>query len=296
MNPVLPLGAALASALATWASLIAARRLGFLDRPGGRKAHPTPTPLVGGPPLFLAGWLWPALAGLGLPGETPAPTLCLAGLLAASLLGGLDDRLPGGMGWKPKLAGQLLAAGLCGVGLFPGAPASSLGFVLVAVLLQNAVNFQDNMNGLCAGTALVLCLALSGQEPAWAGRASICLAAALLPLLARNFPRADLFLGDQGSLLLGLSLALLAAAPAPGAALPARPAALLVPALPVIDLLATLGYRLRRGLPLARADRNHLSHRLSRAGLGDRFAVLFLWALAGLLALILPRAAEALAR
>ena len=264
-------------------SLVLARRLGLLDRPGGRKAHEGPVPLAGGLP-FLGGILaGPALAGSPL-------SLPLAAAFTGCFLFGLwDDKKEGGLSWKTKLLGQAGAGLLAGWALWGGNPLGLAAFTLWAVLLQNASNFQDNMNGLAVGAGGILCAsaALLSQGPAWAPPLGGAAAGALLALLPFNFPKARLFLGDQASLLAGLLLAVLTGAPGRGGT-PVDPALLLVPALPLLDMGATLLYRARRGMPLHQADRNHLSHRLSRAGLGPRKAVLLLWTLTALLGAGLP--------
>ncbi len=278
-----------ASLLLLGPSLFLARRADLVDRPGGRKAHIRPTPLAGGIPYLAGAFGIPLLLGRGLP---------LLPALGGTLLffwGLWDDHSREGLSWRAKLLGQAGAALLAGTALYPGKPWAILLFLAWAVLLQNALNFQDNMDGLCAGTGILLSgigAALS-RGPTWTVHLGAASAAALLPLLAWNFPRARLFLGDQASQVVGLTLALLSAAPLPGRGLP-DPAMLFLPALPLLDMGATLVYRARRGLPLHRADRNHLSHRLSRAGLGPAGAVLALWTSSALLGSLLPLGVRAL--
>ncbi len=271
-------------------SLFLARRLGLLDIPGGRKAHERPTPLAGGIPFLAGAW------GVSLLWRPSVPVLLGGAALTAFLAGLWDDRRRGGLPWGAKLLGQVLAGIPAGLALYPERPFLLLFFLGWAALLQNALNFQDNMNGLAAGSGLVLCPAAAflARGPGWVPVLGMASGGALVPLLLLNFPKARLFLGDQASLLLGLTLAVLTAAPSsPGGA--PDPALLWVPALPLLDLALTLLYRARRGLPLHQGDRNHLSHRLSRSGLGPIRAVLLLWILAALLGLLLPLGFRALA-
>ncbi len=280
--PWIPAAAGLGTSLLLLGpSLFLARPLGLLDLPGGRKTHEKPTPLAGGIPLLAGAW------GVALLGGPTFPALLVCAPLLAFLAGLWDDRREGGLPWGAKLLCQLLAALPAGLVLYPGTPLFFLFFLAWAVLLQNALNFQDNMDGLAAGTGLILCAeaALLSRGPAWVPLLGAASAGALLSLLLFNFPRARLFLGDQASLLLGLTLAVLTATPSSTGGVP-DPALLLVPGLPLLDMAATLVFRARRGLPLHRADRNHLSHRLSRAGLGPVLAVLVLWFLAALLGLV----------
>lgn len=285
-----------------------ARRLAIVDQPGGYKAHRAPTPLLGGLPVGAAtaiaiAWALPAdRAG------TAGLWALFAGALVVLVAGVLDDvrRLSP----RHKLAWQIGAtscAGLClallGVRLdlylqWPPAPIIAL-TVLWIVAITNAMNFLDNMNGLCAGVGAVAAAALAvinlrtGEGTVALVAAGLC--GACLGFLPYNWPRARVFLGDTGAMFIGFVLAALsvmgvytrdAASPALAVYSP-----LLVLAVPVLDMVLVTLLRLRAGHPPWRGDRRHISHRLVRRGMRPATAVATLWAAAtasGIGAVLLP--------
>jgi len=103
----------------------------------------------------------------------------------------------------------------------------------------------------------------------------------LIGFLPFNFPRARAFLGDSGSHLIGYSLAVLAILPHFYNPRHPRPLAVLAPllilAVPLFDMARVVILRWRAGRPFYQGDTNHLSHRLVRAGLSARNAVLLIW-------------------
>lgn len=287
------------------------RKTGLLDDPGHRKIHHQPIPLAGGLAVFT-GLLVPLLvgglallAGLfdagttarflhGLARRGPQLLAVLAGGLGMVAVGWLDDRhelTPG-----RKLAGQILIALVVAVSgvrvtLFvPSVVVSIALTVLWILVVTNAVNIMDNMNGLCAGLGVIaafyfgLAAGLAGQYLVTALALLTC--GALLGFLPFNFPRASAFLGDSGSHLVGYLLAVLAILPDFYSS--AHPVwwAVLTPlcvlAVPLGDMLAVIYIRRRLGRPIYVGDTNHLSHRLVRRGLSQTRAVLVIWLLATL--------------
>lgn len=270
--------------------LLAAARLGWLDpRPGVRSERKSQIPAapIGGLLLALAlasGWWFSSaqaghlLATFGLPpdgardltqGLQFPPPLPLLGLLLALLLGCLDDLWRGGLGPLPKFCGQLLSAlplGLWahGAGYLGQDGAAAAGLAcLAAVAAMNLVNTWDNADG--AALSLGAVLALPGGHPALLGA---CLG--LLPWNLRRprsaGPLPQLYLGDGGSHLLGMSIAL-------------QPELAPILLLPALDLTRLSIERWRRGSRPWIGDRRHLSHLLSARGLA-RPLVLLLLALA----------------
>jgi UDP-GlcNAc:undecaprenyl-phosphate GlcNAc-1-phosphate transferase len=169
--------------------------------------------------------------------------------------------------------------------------------VLWILTVTNALNFMDNMNGLCAGLGVIGagCFAVIAAAAGHYLVASIALvgAGALLGFLPYNFPQASAFLGDAGSHLVGYLLAVLSVLPHfysrknPEVFAVFKP--LLVLAVPLVDLVWVVILRWRLGRPFYVGDNNHLSHRLVRRGWSRPRAVLFIWFLAavtGALALI----------
>jgi UDP-GlcNAc:undecaprenyl-phosphate GlcNAc-1-phosphate transferase len=293
-----------AASLPAWRALC--RRWNWVDDPGHRKIHREPIPLAGGLAV-LTGLIVPlALAMLVIFSRHLDPdTLSalnygfgkrrwqLAGLLGGAIaigaLGWLDDRfeLPPSL----KLAGQILiTAGVAATGtritLFvPNPIFSYLITVLWLVTLVNALNFQDNMNGLCAGVGAIgsCCFAL---KAALAGQYLVAALAflgcgALAGFLPYNYPRATVFLGDAGSHVVGYLLGALAVLPHFYTVdHPVRLAVLnpiLIVAVPLADLFCVVLIRWRLGQPFYVGDNNHFSHRLVRKGLSQPQAVLVLW-------------------
>jgi UDP-GlcNAc:undecaprenyl-phosphate GlcNAc-1-phosphate transferase len=170
--------------------------------------------------------------------------------------------------------------------------------VLWILTLTNAINFMDNMNGLCAGIGLIAAWTF-GWLAAQMGQYLVAtlgflIAGALVGFLPHNFPKARAFLGDSGSHLIGYLLAVLAILPHFHTAEAPRRAAVLIPllvlAVPLLDLLSVVIIRLRAGRPFYVGDTNHFSHRLVRGGLSRTTAALllmFLSSLAGATALLL---------
>jgi len=284
-------------------------RVGLMDEPGHRKIHAAPVPLAGG----LA-----VLTGLTLPlvGGAIAVKLDLLGINTAGLLShGLSRRameliaiVLGALGmvalgcWDDKhelrpavkFGGQLsiallLAASGVRITLFVHSTLFSYAITVLWILtVTNALNFMDNMNGLCTGLGVIGagCFAVIAAAAGQYLVALIALvgAGALLGFLPHNFPQASAFLGDAGSHLVGYLLAVLSILPHfysrknPEVFAVFKP--LLVLAVPLVDLVWVVILRWRMGRPFYIGDNNHLSHRLVRHGWSRPRAVLFIWLLA----------------
>jgi UDP-GlcNAc:undecaprenyl-phosphate/decaprenyl-phosphate GlcNAc-1-phosphate transferase len=320
-----------------------APKIGFVDKPGGRKIHANPKPLGGGVAIFL-GFALPVLAGLlivhfsqapsvavssspghvspipaywsGIRDRTPVALEMIAAALLMHVLGLFDDRKA--LGPYFKLFVQLsIITGL--VLLNPEIRALTflnrpgwygLPSIIVTVLwigaITNAFNFLDNMDGLSAGVAAVctaafLVAALSIQQ--WFVAASLALLlGSLLGFLCFNFAPASIFMGDSGSLLIGLLLGSLTVRTTylqPGEKLGAGWYSIFAPvivlAVPLYDLVVVSAIRICRGKSPFVGDTNHFSHRLVARGMSRRTAVLCLYlisAATAIAAIILPHAAS----
>lgn len=323
---------------ATWVIRRVAPRVGFVDRPGGRKIHANPKPLGGGIAIFL-GIVIPMLAVLvllhtasfgeghgrwnpayisGAREHTPLALGLLAAMFVMLLLGLRDDRRA--MGPYSKLVIQLavIAAFVIVFNVRALTTLDHLGLgrwpsVVVSVLwigaITNAFNFLDNMDGLSAGVAAVcttafLVAALSIQQ--WFVAAALAmLLGALLGFLCFNFAPATIFMGDSGSLVIGLMLGVLTVRTTylP----PDTPwasgwyavfAPVIVLAVPLYDLIVVSGLRLMRGKSPFVGDTNHFSHRLVARGMSRRTAVLCLYlitASTSVAAILLPHVNPAFA-
>ncbi|MCG3149746.1 MAG: putative undecaprenyl-phosphate N-acetylglucosaminyl 1-phosphate transferase [Verrucomicrobiae bacterium] len=287
---------------------------GYVDQPDlERKIHTQAMPLLGGVAVFGAFALtvgFNYLVMLPMVARVDLPFLDLeemrvyidgalsvwrklvvllvgGGLMVA--LGMYDDKHD--LGARTKLAGQVViallvwAAGIRITLFMESQIVSLLLTVLWIVTITNALNFLDNMDGLCAGIGLVCALVfafIAGmQEQYFVCVMGLALAGALLGFLPHNFKPASIFLGDAGSHFVGYMLAVL---PVLGTYYgEAQPTylpvliPLLVLAVPLFDLVMVMWIRMRRGEPVYIGDRNHISHRLVRLGLPQSWAVTLIY-------------------
>jgi UDP-GlcNAc:undecaprenyl-phosphate GlcNAc-1-phosphate transferase len=246
---------------------------GYMDLPDPRKAHPEPTPLLGGVAVALALVLAPLLAKVlfGVSSTFPEPGVLAGGALSLGL-GLLDDKRP--MGPLGKLIGQLGAAA-CLVFWGPRVewiesnPIALAGAILVVITLLNAVNFLDAMDGvvgvvlpiIAAGFALIEVLYGAPVSPvlAWS------LVGASAGFLVYNAPPARIFLGDAGSHLLGFAIAALALQSLQGVpTVPHVASIALFLAYPMFDVVFVVLDRTLRGKPIYVGGVDHTTHRLGR--------------------------------
>lgn len=284
-----PLAALAGSAALCRLAIVLAPRLRFVDRPGAEahKLHARTVPYGGGAAMALAACLALALAACAVPlreGAGLHPALLLGAALLAAV-GLADDLRP--LPARAKLALQIaVCAAAVSLADLPvdflrqvhPALAWAAAFAWL-VLITNAYNLLDHADGLSGAVALVGILALAGgamlgDDPA-AARAWLCLAAAIGGFLLWNRPPARLYMGDSGSLAIGflIGCGTLSTTFWPSDA-GGSPLALLSPllicAIPLFDTAAVVVKRLRRGAPIMRGDRNHISHRLTRLGVGPK--------------------------
>ncbi|WP_440995048.1 hypothetical protein [Arhodomonas sp. SL1] len=259
--------------------------LGLVDHPGGRKQHRGEIPLVGGIAIFV-GLLVGLPAGYGI---VPAAAPLVTGMAALLALGIVDDAR--GMRGITKLGCQVAVVTLVviwggvaieRVGALPGIGTVSLGpaavpFTIFALVgLINAVNMLDGLDGLAGGVVLggfgwlLLLAGLQGQSLHMAVSGLLLAAVAAFLLLNARLPwrpRAEVFLGDAGSMSLGLALGWCIVGLSQVEAAVISPVAYLwVVAVPVIDTLSLMVRRVLRGRHPFSADRDHLHHLFLRAG------------------------------
>lgn len=327
-------GVSLALSLPLSLALVrAGHRLGLLDPIGSEshKRHDLAVPNTGGIGIFaavavpmavalLAVWLLPQalwdrtlpaisvhLSGLRRMTATGGVVLC--SMAAMHLVGLIDDRRA--LDAAAKLFAQaLVAAALVGlgdmrvlafldqIGWWGTAVSAAVSWTWIVVII-NAFNFLDNMDGLSGGVAaiiaaLYLAATLIGQQWFVAALAALLLGA-LLGFLLFNFPPAKIFMGDGGSLVVGLLLAVISIRTTyfitpeiepwlqDVASLydPGRWYGVLMPlmvmAVPLYDFISVTVIRLSLGHSPFRGDHNHFSHRLVALGLSRRRAVLVIW-------------------
>lgn len=280
-------------------------------------------PNTGGIAIFLGIWL-PMLAGLavawlpelpsgglfdrlaphvpGIREQTPSALVFLGCLALLHVTGLIDDRRP--MGALPKFVIMLGAAGIAVLSseqtrlltmldAHVGGPWLSMTVTIVwIVMVTNAMNFLDNMDGLTGGTTAVASacfLAATLVNGQWFVSAALaCVLGASLGFLVFNFPPAKIFMGDGGSLVLGFTLGFLTVRttyydPAQGLPLAGGWYGVFMPlvvlAVPMYDFVSVTLIRLAQGKSPFKGDLQHFSHRLRRRGLSDRAVALVIYAL-----------------
>ncbi|HWT78926.1 MAG TPA: MraY family glycosyltransferase [Candidatus Methylomirabilis sp.] len=264
--------------------------LGMLDRPGSKKIHHQPTPLLGGPAIAMG-----LTAGLLVAGplDPVSATILVAGglILFLGIHDDLDSHAEGISWWLRLLFQGFLAVFVIYPGITLGflrTPWLSIPFILLWIVgITNAFNLLDNMNGLSAGVAAIASLTFAvlaaryidaGPEQLPTARAAASLAGACLGFLPWNF-RSRIFMGDAGSLFIGFTLACLAALGSWRS--PTLPTSVIIPLLvlayPIFDTTLVVVLRLRRGQSPVVGGRDHSSHRLVNLGLGQVEAVLLIY-------------------
>jgi UDP-GlcNAc:undecaprenyl-phosphate GlcNAc-1-phosphate transferase len=283
---------------------------GWVDTPdhgqaAARKLHRLPIPRLGGVAIFAAyGISFLVLIALPLQGgRIVEHELALVARLAPAVLVifvvGLVDDIWGLPAWQ-KLVGQLVAAGAAnaagvtlvavGGGELPGWAQLPLTLVWL-VLLTNAINLIDGMDGLATGVSLFAALTmltsalLVGNIPL--AMATVPLAGSLLGFLRYNFNPATIFLGDCGSLLIGFLLGCFGLIwSQKSATLLGVTAPLLALAIPLLDVFLAIVRRFLKRQSIFGADRGHIHHRLLDRGLSVRQAALLLYGVALLFAIL----------
>lgn len=290
-----------------------ARRFDIIAVPSDRKVHQEPTPQGGGVAILFG-----VLAAFGVALTFPhlrelfSGSRELWGIAGAAMLvtiiGVVDDHRD--LRPTTKLAGQVVAGGLLVLGgvevvyfWFPGLGTVALSPDLSALLtigwtiaVINAVNLIDGLDGLAAGVVtiasaslLVYAVSSTPLEATPTELLMLVLAAACIGFLPYNFHPASIFMGDAGSMLLGL---LLASGTVLGFSRTDEPrfvdvAGFVVPvllpvlvlAIPLVDAVFAVLRRVRGGRSVFHGDKEHLHHRLFEMAQSHRTAVgvIYLW-------------------
>lgn len=293
--------AAAVAALLTPAAIWIAPRIGAMDIPKDeRRMHKRPMPRFGGMAIFIGMMAALAVFLLGEQGVGSA----MLGCCMIYVLGLVDDLV----NLKPviKLCGQVVcavavyAAGLriefvtnyFGAGNMAfGDLACFIVTVLWLVGITNAVNLIDGLDGLAAGISAIsaLCIGyvayIHGQYVCT--MAMMAVAGAALGFLPYNFHPAKIFMGDSGSQLLGFSLAAFSII---GAVKSATVVVVVIPALvlglPIFDTAFAIVRRLVKRQPIGRGDKEHLHHRIMKAGFGQRRAVMLMYCISGIMGIV----------
>jgi UDP-GlcNAc:undecaprenyl-phosphate/decaprenyl-phosphate GlcNAc-1-phosphate transferase len=281
------------------------RRLGAVDHPDqDRKLHQEPVATMGGIPIVIAylgsfGVL--LLSGLKAPvgpDSLPFALRLTPALVFIFFTGLLDDRFR----LQPfqKMFAQIVAGGwafwagvrITGITGEPLPHWLSLPVTVVwLIICTNAFNLIDGVDGLATGvglfaTATMLIAALL-QHNLLLAMATVPLAGALLGFLRYNFNPATIFLGDSGSLFIGFLMGCLGVIwSQKSATILGMTAPLMALSIPLADLCLSVIRRFLRREPIMRGDRGHIHHRLLARGLSARRAVLILYGVCAIAAVL----------
>lgn len=285
-------------------SMKLAVRFNAIDKPGNRHIHRRSTPRMGGVALFFGVTLSIFIVLLSISGfgskalpdylmEYNAPTLAL-GLSTIFLIGCFDDILR--LNVLQKLAGQILSAVIIvasgviikdihsatvGVYLSFGVWAYPI-TVLYLVAFTNVINLIDGLDGLAAGVSMIVSIAyliLSWHACMW-GTATMAIAVitACLAFLRYNFHPACVFMGDCGSLFLGMTLGTISLMGTMRiSSITSLAVPVIIAAVPVMDTFAAIVRRIRKHVSIGSADAGHMHHSLLELGFSQRSVVLTMY-------------------
>jgi UDP-GlcNAc:undecaprenyl-phosphate GlcNAc-1-phosphate transferase len=305
---ILGVAAYVLTGLLTWPVRALAIRLGAMDVPNmARKTQAEPVPYLGGVAIAL-GITITTLAAVYVGGNKNAENagqlkdLALTVLLPALLLGamGLIDDLRSLSPWPRLIAQSLVGTVVAIVIVNSGTTGTPFGTSTIntavtifwIVGICNSINFFDNLDGAASGAVAIAALGVffiafdRGQELVSA--LSIVTAGATIGFLMWNKSPAKIYMGDAGALFLGVIISVATIRLNPGIEPTWKsltiPAILL--AVPLLDTCVAVFSRLVRGVSPLTGGKDHLSHRLVRAGLTRPMAAIALWAASGVCALV----------
>jgi len=303
---ILGIAAFALTGLLTWPVRAIAIRLGALDAPNmARKTQSEPVPYLGGVAIALGITLITFAAvfvGGNKGGENTSQLkdLALTVLLPALVLGamGLIDDLRSLSPWPRLITQSLIGTVVAFVIVDNGTLGTPFGTTVLnnvvtifwIVGICNSVNFFDNLDGAASGAVAIAALGVffiafdRGQELVSA--LSIVTAGATIGFLMWNRSPAKIYMGDAGALFLGIIISVATIRLNPGIVPTWK--SLLIPvmllAVPLLDTCVAVFSRVARGVSPLTGGRDHLSHRLVRAGLSRRVAAVSLWSASGVCA------------
>ena len=263
--------------------------VGLVDKPNARKHHDGQVPLIGGISIFAAVL---AASLIWLPNTLELRMYLIASAMMV-FIGALDDKYD--LKVRIRIVGQIIIASLMiyGVGGYISnlgnlfslgsielGPAGIVFTYFAIIVVINAYNMVDGIDGLIGSlslntfTAIAILFLISGNTGYLAY--PLILATAILPYLMFNLGylkkySKKIFMGDAGSMFIGLSVIWLLTIGTQGEHASFRPVtALWICAIPLMDMLAIVMRRYRKGKSPFKPDRDHLHHILQRAGLSSR--------------------------
>jgi UDP-GlcNAc:undecaprenyl-phosphate GlcNAc-1-phosphate transferase len=294
--------------LLTWPVRALALRLGAMDAPNlARKTQAAPVPYLGGVAIAL-GITITTLAAVFVGGNKSGENvsqlkdLALTVLLPALFLGamGLVDDLRSLLPWPRLIAQSVVGSVVAFIIVQGGTVGTPFGTstlntavtIFWIVGICNSINFFDNLDGAASGAVAIAALGVfviafdRGQELVSA--LSIVTAGATIGFLMWNKSPAKIYMGDAGALFLGIIISVATIRLNPGIAPTWKSLTLpvMLLAVPLLDTCVAVFSRLARGLSPLTGGKDHLSHRLVRAGLSRRMAAVGLWSGSGVCAVM----------
>ena len=288
----------LASTLFTYLFRAAARRFRWMDKPSEAKVHIKETPTMGGVAIFAAYW---GAFFLGVPlsnrsGFAEAMFLSSLIILVTGIIDDTYDLRP----WQTMI-GILTAANvlyfftdikidsltLDYFGTIEFHEAGYLVMMLWIVVITNAVNLMDGLDGLATGTSIISLSTMGFVSYFFTSHMGITavvmiflLVASLLGFLPFNFYPSSIFLGDTGSLFVGFMIAVLSLFGLKHATFVSLLIPVAILGVPLTDTIAAVLRRTLHKRSISAKDKSHLHHRLLLLGFTHRQTVLVIYALA----------------
>jgi len=272
---------------------------GVLDRPNSaHKSHKNPVPYLGGVAIIIGVVIVSYIALISNKFTWSNFWLATSVLGPAIVMGlvGLWDDLKS-LNPLPRFIGQSIAGIVVAIILIlndnignpTGITVLDAAITVIWIVgICNSINFFDNLDGGAAGTVAITAisltyLAVTGDQY-FIAALSIVVAGSTLGFLIWNRAPARIYMGDAGALFLGLLIATLTVRfkPSTDNLVTSFAIPVLLLAIPILDTTVAVFSRLRRKVSPFQGGKDHLSHRLVRAGLSRKFSAITLWSLTGL--------------
>jgi len=279
---------------------VIALKSNFVDSPNSsHKSHVAPVPYLGGMAIMFGVLTTIYVALFFENGATniPLASMVLIPALMLGLVGLIDDKVS--LSPLPRFIAQSIAGALTAwlitssntVGNPTGNELLDVSVSITwFVFITNSINFFDNVDGGASGAIAAISATLFGitfiNGQVFISAVSVVLLGAMLGFLFWNKSPARIYMGDAGSLFLGVLISVLTIRLDPQTDSKSMSLAvpILIMAIPILDTTVAVFSRLRRRVSPFKGGRDHLSHRLMRAGLTKRKAVVSLWILTALFA------------
>lgn len=292
---------AVAALVTPWVRRYALRwKLG--DKPNGRKIHTDTIPHLGGIALFAACVMSVAFTVFYLQKQpfNLAQVITLVGPVGLIVALGLTDDIKN-LKARQKVTIQIAAAlllALSGVHMIVGIPILDQNIIFVVLLtiiylvgISSSVNLIDGHDGLAAGVSLISAAAFAVL--AWMNAApallavSVALVGACLGFLIYNFPPGKIFMGDTGSMFLGITLGILACRFSMlQPSINTFVAVTLILSVPMVDCWLAIVRRLATRQPIFQADCRHMHHMIKSFGFSSRQTLAILYSMQAVMAFL----------